>query len=102
MENEIEPKADASSITITEEQIEASILDEQYKRFPGTTVTVCCLTLNNGFSVVGHSACVDPQNFSVEIGRKIARDRAFQQCWEFMGFGLAEKMAEKLERSRVL
>lgn len=39
-------------------------------------LTFCVLTLRNGFTVTGESACASPENFSAEIGRKIARQNA--------------------------
>lgn len=36
---------------------------EAYYVFPGTTLTVCALTLRNGFQVVGESAAASPENF---------------------------------------
>src|SRR5574337_850081 len=36
-------------------------------------LTFCVLILRNGFTVTGESACVSPENFNAEIGRKIAR-----------------------------
>jgi hypothetical protein len=62
------------------------IAGEQYYVFPGTTLTVCCLTLLNGFTVTGESAAASPENFDVEIGRKIARDNARGQIWAFEGY----------------
>lgn len=54
------------------------------------TLTLCVLVLDNGFQLVGKSACVDPTLFSREIGEKIAYDDAIDQCWALFGFLLAE------------
>lgn len=51
-------------------------------------LTFCVLVLQNGFTVTGESACASPENFNAEIGRKIARERAIQKVWEFMGYEL--------------
>ena len=55
--------------------IDAQIKTEDYHVFPGTTMTVCALTLQNGFVVIGESAAASPENFDQEIGRTIARRR---------------------------
>lgn len=55
------------------------------------TVTLCQITLDNGFSVRGESACVNPANYNREIGEKISFDNAFRQLWPLFGFLLAEK-----------
>lgn len=39
-------------------------------------LTFCVLVLRNGFTVTGESACVSPQNFNAETGRRIAREKA--------------------------
>ena len=37
---------------LTPEILESKIVGEQYHQFDGTTVTVCCMTLENGFNVI--------------------------------------------------
>lgn len=56
-------------------------------------ITHCTLILKNGFKVTGYSACVDPNNFNVEIGRKIARDAAIQKVCPLLGYELKTKLA---------
>lgn len=77
---------------ITPDRIEAVIAAEDYAWFPGTTVTVCCLTLRNGFNVIGESACASPENFDKEIGRKIARENAKQKIWALEGYLLKQNL----------
>jgi hypothetical protein len=56
-------------------------------------LTLCVITLNNGFTVVGQSACASPQNFNADIGKRIAREDAIRQIWPLMGFELRSKLA---------
>lgn len=56
-------------------------------------LTFCVLVLRNGFTVTGESACVSPDNFDAEIGRKIARGNAVQKIWPLMGYALKERLA---------
>lgn len=56
-------------------------------------LTICVLTLKNGFTVTGESACASPENFDAEIGRKIARQNAVQKIWPLMGYALKERLA---------
>lgn len=72
---------------MVEETIDHSI-SPQYHVFPQTTVTVCCLSLRNGFTVVGESACASPENFNEALGREIAYDNAKQQIWKLEGYAL--------------
>ena len=51
------------------------------------------LVLRNGFTVVGHSACVSPENFDADVGRKIARQNAVDQIWPLLGFRLRDSLA---------
>jgi formylmethanofuran dehydrogenase subunit C len=61
----------ADAPRLSPEQIDQTIVDEAYYIFPNTTVTVCCLTLRNGFKVIGKSAAANTANFNEEIGRKV-------------------------------
>lgn len=58
-------------------------------------LTFCVLVLKNGFTVTGESACVSPENFDAEIGRRIARDNAVQKIWPLMGYELKERLHRK-------
>lgn len=75
------------------DMIDAAIASEQYHVFPGTTMTVCALTLRNGYIVTGESAAASPENFDKEIGRKIARENARNKIWALEGYLLREKLA---------
>lgn len=77
---------------ITPEQIDGVILSEQYYVFPDSTLTACLLTLRNGYTVLGESACVDPENFDVDIGRKIAKENAKNKIWALEGYLLKEHL----------
>lgn len=77
---------------LSPELIDSVIVDEYYHVFPGTTLTVCCLTLRNGFTVTGKSASVSAENFDAELGRKIARAEARDRIWELEGYALAERL----------
>ena len=56
-------------------------------------LTFCVLVLRNGFTVTGESACVSPENFDAELGRKIARQNAIDKVWPLMGYELRSKLA---------
>ena len=58
----------------------------------GTTFTTALITLENGAHVLGESACVSPENFDEEIGRKIAYQNAVQKVWPLEGYLLKEKL----------
>ena len=77
---------------LTPDLIDATIVDEAYYVFPGTTTTICMLTLRNGFSTIGESAAVSLENFDEEIGRKIARESARSKIWVLEGYLLKQKL----------
>ena len=56
-------------------------------------LTFCVLQLRNGFTVTGESACVSPENFDAEIGRRVARENAVNKMWPLLGYALKDKMA---------
>ena len=72
--------------------IDNAILAEQYHVFPGTTTTVCCLTLRNGFTVIGESAAASPENFNEKIGADVARENARRKIWALEGYLLKERL----------
>lgn len=79
--------------TVTLEQIEAKIVREDYiQELNGGTLTICVLTLANGFDVVGTSGCADPAKYDAELGRKYAREDAIRQVWPLEGYLLRERM----------
>ena len=80
--------------TVTKEGIEAKIASTTFHQLPGT-LTICVLTLQNGFTVTGQSACVDPANFNLQIGQDIARANAFEKIWELEGYLLKEEMFQE-------
>lgn len=78
---------------VTPDQVDATIVAEDYHVFTGTTLTVCCLILKNGFTVTGESACASPENFDAAFGRKLARDEAKRKIWALEGYALRNTLA---------
>lgn len=91
IEQEINDKG-LNAPRLTPELIDQTIVGEAYYVFPGTTLTVCCLTLRNGFTVTGESAAASPENFDEEIGKKIARGNARDKIWTLEGYLLKETL----------
>jgi len=75
---------------VTEESINRRIKQVEFHRLPGTTVTLCNITLDNGYSVRGESACVDAKNYNEDIGQTLAKKDAFGKLWPLFGFLVAE------------
>jgi len=78
-EKAIETEIQAKGLTaprLTPALIDAEIKSEDYHVFGGTALTVCCLTLQNGFTVTGESACAqyaDTVTVILATGADLAR-----------------------------
>ena len=99
-EEELEKQIQKSGLTaprLTPELISAVIAKEQFYVFEGSCLTVCCLTLLNGFTVTGESACVSPENFDATIGKSVAFDNARDKIWALEGYLLKQKLFEAEE-----
>lgn len=91
LEQEIQDK-NLNAPRLTPDLIDSKIASEAYYVFPGTTLTVCMLKLENGFTVTGESAAASLANFDKEIGQKIARENARDKIWQLEGYLLVEKL----------
>lgn len=96
-EKEIEQELQAKNLNaprLTPALIDATIVSEASYVFPGTQTTVVLLTLTNGFTVLGESACASPKNFDIELGVKLAKDNARNKIWKLEGYLLKQKLFE--------
>lgn len=91
IEKEIQEKG-LTAPRITPERIQEIIKSEAYHVFTESQLTVCCLTLENGFTVTGESACASPENFDAEIGQKIAKANAANKIWALEGYLLKQRL----------
>lgn len=91
--------ADRPFEKVTKDSIEARMMSVNYFTLPDTTVTVCNITMANGFSFRGESACVDPRNYDREIGESLAYKDAFGKIWAFEGYLLAERRYQMTQPS---
>lgn len=100
-DEELQAKVDAlpnPAPRLTPELIQAVIKDETYTRLPDSNVTVCRLTLQNGYSVLGvNMGPVDPANYDEKIGCEYAFKDAFAKIWRLEGYLLAERLYNERE-----
>lgn len=54
----------------------------------GPKTTVVIATTVTGFDMVNSSACVDPKNYSQELGEKYALETIKSNLWSYLGFVL--------------
>lgn len=99
-EQKTEDKLQAKGLNaprLTPELIDSAIVNKEFHVFDGTCLTVCCLTLENGFTVTGESACASTENFDKEIGQEIAFKEARGKVWMLEGYLLKQRLFD-LER----
>lgn len=70
------------------------IVNEEYI-YPSSIphMTLCVVTMRNGYAVVGKSAPADSENFNIELGKKFAYEDAVRQLWPLEGYALREQLA---------
>lgn len=88
-EAEIESRIQANAIigADVDEAIDPDI-PAAYHVFPGTTTTVCLLTMRNGYTVTGASAAVSLAHFDREVGELVAYKAAREKIWPLVGYAL--------------
>jgi hypothetical protein len=74
---------------VTEQYMRSRIVSTDFFRVDDT-VTVCSVRLDNGYSVRGESACVDPANYNEELGQSLAFKQAIGKLWPLFDFLLSE------------
>ncbi|AYO86316.1 hypothetical protein EBB05_26120 [Methylobacterium brachiatum] len=84
--------SEAKAPRVTVESMEAKVESAEF--FRSKTLTICILTLANGFTIVGKSACASPENYSQALGERYAYDDAFRQLWAFEGYLLRQSLAD--------
>jgi len=80
------------SNTVTMQGILDKIRGATYTLLPNGRTTICQLTMDNGFTIEGQSACVSPHNYNKFLGEKYAYEDALNNVWKFEGYLLAEKL----------
>lgn len=96
-ENELEEEIKAKGLNaprLTPNIIDSLIKDKQFYKLTDV-LTVCVLTLQNGFTVTGESACASPENYNQQIGEDIAFTNARDKIWPLAGYALKQKLYEE-------
>jgi hypothetical protein len=78
---------------VTEAGIKSRIKSVDYLRVEGTTLTICTITMENGFTFVGKSAAASPENFDPEVGKRYAYEDAFKPIWSHEAYLLRERLS---------
>lgn len=73
------------------EDIQGKVQKTVYTVLQDTTTTVCQLFMENGYTILGTSACVNPANFNQATGEKYAYEDAINKAWPLEGYLLAQE-----------
>lgn len=77
---------------LTPQSIDDAIIGKTFTVLPSGKCIICEITLKNGFTVRGESACVSKDNFNQEIGERISFENARNKVWELEGYALQERL----------
>jgi hypothetical protein len=75
---------------LTLDSIKAQIFSVDYLRHG--TLTICVVTMKNGFNVIGKAAPADPANYDAAVGERYAYEDAVKQLWHLEGYLLCERL----------
>lgn len=76
-----------SGVSIGEKMVDEFISHTETFTMGNRTTVVRCV-LRNGFVIVESSSCVDPANYSQEMGEEICMGKIKDKIWELLGFML--------------
>lgn len=74
--------------------IEAKVTRTVFTVLPDTTTTICQLFMENGYVVLGTSACVDKTKYNQALGEKFAYEDAINKAWPLEGYLLSQQLFE--------
>ena len=80
------------AVFVDESKLKASISKVDFIVHPGSQLTICIVTMLNGYTVTGESACADPKMFNEEIGQKFAFAAAERKIWPLLGYALKDEL----------
>lgn len=88
--------ADAAYYLLSKNNDGTKILKEDVENFItnvdvttiGEKTTVVNAHTRSGFNMVHHSSCVDPKNYSEELGKQYAMEEVVDDLWAHLGFVL--------------
>jgi hypothetical protein len=83
--------AEATAPKVTEASIAAKIANVTFLR--DDTLTICIITLKNGWRSTGKSAPASPENYSPDVGERYAYEDAFRPLWQLEGYALRERLS---------
>jgi len=77
---------------VTQQNVMDEVQKSTYTILPDGITTICQITMKNGYTVIGKSACADPAEFNAAEGEKWAWQDALRQVWPLLGYALRERL----------
>jgi len=80
--------------TVTAEEVKENMKDVRVRTVIefGRRFTYVAVRMKNGFILRESTNCVDPENYSEEIGKEICLKRIETKIWFLLGYALQDKM----------
>lgn len=75
----------ASKVSIGQKMVD-DFIKEVHVDTLGEKTTLVRAVLVNGFEIIEYSACVDPKNYSEEMGAEICMKKIKDKIWSYLGF----------------
>lgn len=74
-----------SKVSIGSEMVDEFIKEIHVSTLGEKTTLVRCVLVND-FEIIESSACVDPKNYSEEMGKEICMKKIKDKIWSYLGF----------------
>lgn len=86
---------------VTQQNVMDEVQKATYTILPDGITTICQITMKNGYTVIGKSACADPTEFNAAEGEKWAWQDALRQVWPLLGYALKSDLgkADRIART---
>lgn len=78
---------------IQDKDIRDAIKCKEYHLFRNTRHVVCCVTMHCGYTVIGESACANPDEFDLNIGQSYALEDAERKIGALLAYTMMYKKA---------
>lgn len=80
--------------TVTQEDVDGAIEQIEVKTMDlvGKKHCLVAVKLQNGFTIIETSTCVDPNNYSEEIGSEICLNKIKDKIWMLEGYVLQSQI----------
>ena len=86
-----QPEITTARTSVSLSDIQFKVKKVTYAVLPDTTTTICQLFMENGYVILGTSACVDKSKYNQALGEKYSYEDAINKAWPLEGYLLAEE-----------